>query len=294
MSATEPAVEDAVALIDALPPPSVREVAIDTLGYVRLVDVMPRLVQANGLGPEAAIVQAARVSYGAGTKTVSADEVLLRYLFRHHHMTPFEMVTLKFSVKAPLFTVRQWMRHRSGAFNEQSAQYSVVPDEFYVPEPNNVLAQSSTNRQGSGLALSRDQAGQFIERVERTYESQTDAYGTSLNNGIARELARVVLPEGRYSTFYWTVSLRNLFGFLELRMDAAAPANIRAYATAIHQIVRRYCPIAVRAFDEYRMGAVTLSALEIRAMTEPELPAEMSRREQNEWAAKKRKLGLDS
>ena len=279
-------------LVDALPPPARREVRIGQHGFVRLVDAMPRLVQPGGLGPEAAIVQAARVSYGAGTRTAQGDEALMRYLFRHAHMTPFEMVTLKWCVRAPLFTARQWMRHRAGAFNEESARYSVVGTEFYAPEPRSVLAQSTTNRQGTGAALQPEEVATFLADVDAAYADDRKTYGAALDSGVARELARIVLPEGRYTTFYWTVSLRNLFGFLELRMDGAAQENIREYAGAIYQVLGAYCPLARRAFDDYRREAVTLSALEIHALQTGELPPEASARERAEWALKRARLGL--
>lgn len=280
-------------LIDALPPPALRKVQIDQHGFVSLVDVMPRLIEPGGLGPEAAIVQAARVSYGAGTKTAQNDEVLLRYLFRHDHMTPFEMVTLKWRVRAPLFTARQWMRHRAGAFNEESARYSVVGNEFYTPRPASVLAQSTANRQGTGAALAPEVVSDFLAGVNTAYADDRKTYDAALETGITRELARIILPEGRLTTFYWTVNLRNLFGFLKLRMDSAAQENIRSYANAIYQILGAYAPVARRAFDDYVRNAVTLSALEIRALGgHGELSASASARERAEWAAKKERLAL--
>jgi thymidylate synthase (FAD) len=279
-------------LVDALPPRELREVMIGQHGFVRLVDVMPRLVAPGGLGPEAAIVQAARVSYGAGTKTVRTDEGLLRYLLRCEHMTPFEMVELKFCVRAPIFTARQWMRHRAGSFNEESARYSKVDTDFFVPDPASVLAQSTTNRQGTGAPLQPEIVDSFLAGAAAAYDGDRRAYDAALEAGVARELARMVLPEGRYTTFYWKVNLRNLFGFLELRMDDAAQEDIRNYAGAIHRILKAYCPVAVRAFDDYRRNAVTLSALEIRALRTGELPAEASARERAEWDQKKARLSL--
>jgi thymidylate synthase (FAD) len=280
------------AYIDALPPPAEREVAVGRHGFVRLVDVMPRLVRAGGLGPEAAVVQAARVSYGAGTKTSQGDESLLRYLLRHAHMTPFEMVTLKWCVRAPLFTARQWMRHRAGAFNETSARYSAIETEFYMPEPESVVAQSTANRQGGGAGLRPDVVEAFLSGAASAFAGGRGAYDAALDSGVSRELARIVLPEGRFTTFYWTVNLRNLFGFLELRMDGAAQENIREYAAAIHRVLGAYCPIATRAFDDYRRNAVTLTAPELVALRTGELPAETSARERAEWLAKKERLGL--
>lgn len=279
-------------LVDALPKPASREVKIDAHGFVRLVDVMPRLIQRGGLGPEAAIVQAARVSYGAGTKTVQSDEALLRYLLRHEHMTPFEMVTLKWCVKAPLFTARQWMRHRAGAFNEESARYSIIAPEFYLPGEEAVRAQSTANRQGSGETLEPQVVSSFRAGVTGAYQVDEHVYKASLDAGVAREMSRIVLPEGRYTTFYWTVNLRNLFGFLKLRMDSHAQDNIRGYANAIYRILGAYCPVAVKAYDDYDLKALALSALEVRAIQSGEPPAEMTAREKAEWAKKKALLGL--
>jgi thymidylate synthase (FAD) len=259
---------------------------------VCLVDVMPRLVERGGLGPEAAIVQAARISYGAGTKTVRTDEGLLRYLFRNAHMTPFEMVVLKWRVRAPLFTARQWMRHRAGSYNEVSARYSVIGSDYYIPEPDDVCGQSAANRQGSGEPLNPGIAKMFHNDAADLYWRGDNTYRTYIEAGVAREMARIVLPEGRYTSFYWTVNLRNLFGFLELRMDSHAQDNIRGYARAIYDILRDYCPLAVRAFDDYVLDAVKLSALEVKALRGGEAPPEMSARERDEWQKKREKLGL--
>jgi len=290
---SKPAKEEvltASALIDALPGPTAREVGVGEHGSVRLVDVMPRMVQPDGLGPEAAIVQAARVSYGAGTKTVRSDEALLRYLFRHDHMTPFEMIVLKFRVCAPLFTARQWMRHRSGSFNEQSARYSAITPEFYMPERRELRVQSKKNKQGGGKLLTDNDAKAFSIRTDMAYKMTQTTYETSLKAGVVRELSRIVLPEGRYTTFYWTVNLRNLFGFLKLRLDAAAQGNIREYANGILSVISAYCPVAVKAFNDYQMSAISLTALEVEAIQSGETPKEMSSRERAEWAAKKQTL----
>lgn len=264
------------------------------LGWVRLVDTMPRLVARGGLGPEAAIVQAARVSYGAGTRTARSDTALLRFLLRNEHMTPFEMVVLKFHVRAPLFTARQWMRHRAGAFNEESARYSEIGEDRYVPAPDEVKAQAAANRQGSGAPLDAGRVAVATGAVRRAYDAGVAAYAALLTAGVSRELARIVLPEGRYTQFYWTVNLRNLFHFLDLRCDAHAQENIRAYAGAVRELVRAYCPVALAAFDDYVSGAVTLSGPEIRAMR-PDAGAapELSAAEQTELRRKRARLGLD-
>ncbi len=285
-------------LYDALPARAAREVRIPLgqggHGMVTLVDAMPRLVPRGSLGPEAAIVQAARVSYGAGTKAVSDDEVLTRYLMRHQHMTPFEMVQLKWRVRAPLFTARQWMRHRSGGFNEESARYSDVgADELYVPLPDEVKGQSTANRQGAGAALLPVAVDNFLDGVRAAYNAGAATYVSALDGGVARELARVVLPEGRFTTFYWTVNLRNMFGFLMLRMDPHAQDNIRAYANAMRGILGAYCPVACRAFDNYMFGAVTLTTLEVSALRAGvDRAPGMTKREETEWCQKRAAVGV--
>ena len=264
------------------------EVPVGPHGSIQLIDVMPRLIEVGGLGPEAAIVQAARVSTGGGMKTLPADLALLRYLFRHKHLTPFEMVTLKWRVVAPLFTTRQWMRHRAGSFNEQSARYGVVPvTDPYLP--TDMLAQSAANKQGGAAPLPAEAAAAVTESFRGVYAHAEAAYGDALAGGVARELARIVLPEGRYTTFYWSVNLRNLFGFLELRAAPDAQGDIRAYAGAILGILESYCPLAVQAFRDYQLEAVTLSALEVRALQSGG-DAEMTARERASWAEKQKKL----
>lgn len=283
-------------MVDALAHPTLCcAIAHESGGFVQLVDAMPRCVQspkAGGLGPEAAIVQAARISYGAGTRTAQGDEALIRFLFRHEHMTPFEMISLKFRVRAPLFTARQWMRHRTGAFNEESARYSRIDTTFYAPAPVDVRAQSTTNRQGSGAPLAPADVDSFLEDVDIRYSEAAGTYSRALDAGVSREIARIVLPEGRFTKFYWAVNLRNLFGFLKLRMAPDAQDNIRWYAHAIHTILAAYCPLAVKAFDDYTLNAVTLSALELQAFRSGIAPPEMSKREIVEWEAKRGKLGL--
>jgi thymidylate synthase (FAD) len=282
-------------LTDALPLLAAREVRLPIgegeHGIVTLIDAMPRLVPRGSIGPEVAIAQAARVSYAAGTKVVSKDEDLLRYLLRNNHMTPFEMIVLKFRVRAPLFTARQWMRHRAGAFNEESARYSEVGSELYVPLPEEVKAQSAANKQGAGDAPAPATASDFINGVKAAYNTSARAYMASLDGGIAREQARIVMPEGRFTTFFWTVNLRNLFGFLMLRMDSHAQDNIRAYAHAIRGILGAYCPAACRAFDDYQFDAMSLTRLEVDALrANSDRAPGMSAREVGDWKRKRARL----
>jgi thymidylate synthase (FAD) len=282
--------------IDTLPASRTTQIELGNgqHGSVMLIDAMPRLVPEGSIGPEIAITRAARVSYGAGTKTVSDDTNLVRHLMRNKHMTPFEAITLTFRIVAPKFTATQWMRHRTGSYNEESARYSVVGSDCYLPEPDEVKQQSTANRQGADHATADSVTEGFIDGVRVAYSAAKSVYDAAIECGISREMARIVLPEGRYTTFYWTVNLRNAFSFLELRMDSHAQDNIREYANAIWGILCKFCPVACAAFDDYHLNAVTLSALEIRALREGEAkPSEarnMSTRERTEWKAKRAKI----
>ena len=220
-------------------------------GFVRVVDYM---------GDDAAIVQAARVSYGRGTKAVSSDEGLIRYLMRHHHSTPFEMCEVKLHVKLPIFVARQWIRHRMANVNEISARYSVLDREFYVPAPEVVAAQSSVNAQGRGEALSGEGAARVLDRLREGAGRAYDDYEALLGEDLARELARMALPASVYTQWYWKADLHNLLSFLRLRADPHAQWEIRAYAEAIGQVVADWVPLAWQAHLDYRVGGATLSA----------------------------------
>ena len=235
-------------------------------GWVRCIDY---------LGDDAAIVQAARVSYGKGTKSVSQDEGLIRYLMRHWHSTPFEMCELKLHVKLPIFVARQWIRHRTANVNEMSARYSILDNEFYIPAPHDLAAQSQVNNQGRGTVLTGNEAQTVLDmlrdeaaRSYSTYEELMREDPEAGKLGLARELARMNLPTNIYTQWYWKVDLHNLFHFLRLRADAHAQFEIRAYAEVICDIVKSWVPLAYRAFEDYRMNAVTLSSMEIEALRE--------------------------
>ena len=229
-------------------------------GFIRLIDYM---------GDDAAIVQAARVSYGAGTKHVQNDEGLIRYLMRHWHSTPFEMCEIKLHVKLPVFVARQWIRHRTANVNEYSARYSILDREFYIPAPEHLAAQSVVNNQGRGDVLSGEESARVLELLKsdanRAYDhyeamlSTTDQNGDA-QQGLARELARMNLPANIYTQWYWKVDLHNLFHFLRLRADPHAQYEIRVYAEAIAKVVADWVPLAYSAFEDYRMGGVTLSS----------------------------------
>ena len=228
-------------------------------GFVRVIDYM---------GDDGAIVQAARVSYGRGTRKVSEDAGLIRYLMRHRHSTPFEMCEIKYHVKLPIFVARQWIRHRMANVNEYSARYSIMDREFYIPAPQHLAAQSSVNRQGRGDVLQGEEAEEVL-RLLRDDAAQTyDHYEHMLNDGgadparqgLARELARMNLTLNTYTQWYWKADLHNLFSFLSLRADSHAQYEIRAYADAMLETVAAWVPQAHAAFCDYRMGAMTFSA----------------------------------
>ena len=231
-------------------------------GFVRVIDYM---------GDDAAVVQAARVSYGRGTKKVSEDKGLIHYLMRHRHSTPFEMCEIKFHVKLPIFVARQWIRHRTANVNEYSARYSILDREFYVPAEENLAAQSASNRQGRGDVLEGKEAAQVLDLLRTDATHVYDHYLTMLNEsedgqkidesrqGLARELARMNLGLNFYTQWYWKVDLHNLMHFLSLRADAHAQYEIRVYADVMVDLLKRWVPLTAEAFVEHRLHGVTLS-----------------------------------
>ncbi len=231
-------------------------------GFVRVIDYM---------GDDAAIVQAARVSYGRGTRQISNDRGLIRYLMRHRHSTPFEMCEMKFHVKLPVFVARQWIRHRTANVNEYSARYSILDREFYIPAPGQLAAQSASNRQGRGAVLEGADAERVLrilrDDAARTYTHyeemlNEDAEGNPrdpAHPGLARELARMNLTLNIYTQWYWKIDLHNLLHFLSLRADPHAQYEIRVYAEAMLDIARRWVPIACEAFEDYAIGGARLS-----------------------------------
>ncbi|MCF8484517.1 MAG: FAD-dependent thymidylate synthase [Rhodobacteraceae bacterium] len=224
-------------------------------GFIRVIDYM---------GDDSAIVQAARVSYGAGTKHVQNDDGLIRYLMRHWHSTPFEMCEIKLHVKLPVFVARQWIRHRTANVNEYSARYSILDREFYIPEPSQLAAQSVVNNQGRGEVLSGEESARVLAMLKSDAAQMYDHYEEMLSQdgqqGLARELARMNLPMNIYTQWYWKTDLHNLFHFLRLRADPHAQYEIRVYAEAIANCVKDWVPLAYAAFEDYRMGGVTLSS----------------------------------
>ncbi len=235
-------------------------------GFVRVVDYM---------GDDAAIVQAARVSYGKGTKSARNDRGLIRYLMRHRHTTPFEMCELKLHVKLPIFVARQWIRHRTANVNEYSARYSILDREFYLPDPDQLAVQSSTNRQGRGEVLDATTSARVLDLLRRDASQAYDTYAELINDDgegnavdaeapqVARELARMNLSLNYYTQWYWKIDLHNLLHFLSLRADAHAQYEIRVYADIIGELTKAWVPHAYEAFDDYRVGGAHFSRAEL-------------------------------
>lgn len=259
-------------------------------GFVRVIDYM---------GDDAAIVQAARVSYGAGTKKARDDKGLIRYLMRHWHSTPFEMCEIKLHVKLPIFVARQWIRHRTANVNEYSARYSVMDKEFYIPQPEHLAAQAVNNRQGRGdvlegaeaeavLRILRDDAmstyGNYERMLNETFEGETIEEGKT---GLARELARMNLTSNVYTQWYWKVDLHNLFHFLSLRADPHAQYEIRVFADAMCEMAKAWVPAAYEAFEEYRLGGAAFSKSGVAALKRmlagEEMDAEKAGMSAGEW-----------
>ena len=251
-------------------------------GFVRVIDYM---------GDDAAICQAARVSYGKGTKSVQNDEGLIRYLMRHWHSTPFEMCEIKLHVKLPVFVARQWIRHRTANVNEYSARYSILDREFYIPAPEHIAAQSTINNQGRGETLTGDEAARVLEILKadsaRAYDNYEAMISDDGQQGLARELARMNLPANIYTQWYWKVDLHNLLHFLRLRADSHAQYEIRVYADEICKIVADWVPYAYAAFEDYRMGGATLSKTSVDVMRRmikgEEVTQENSGMSKGEW-----------
>ena len=221
-------------------------------GFIRVVDYM---------GTDAAIVQAARVSYGVGTKKISEDRGLIRYLLRHRHTTPFEMCEIKFHVKLPIFVARQWIRHRTANVNEYSARYSILKDEFYMPE--NVKVQSQINKQGGDEEAGSDIVSSFLAHSEETSSAEYEVYKLYLKQGVSRELARMNLPISIYTEWYWKIDLWNLMHFLSLRSDPHAQWEIRQYANKMLEMMLWWVPLTYHAFVDYDLEAANLSRLEL-------------------------------
>jgi thymidylate synthase (FAD) len=270
-------------------------------GFVRVIDYM---------GDDAAVVQAARVSYGKGTKKVSEDRGLINYLMRHRHTTPFEMCEIKYHVKLPIFVARQWIRHRTANVNEYSARYSILDNEFYLPAPDQLAAQSRSNRQGRGDVLSGAEAARVLELLREDAERAYRGYAEMLNEdergavvdparrGLARELARMNLSLNFYTQWYWKTDLHNLLNFLSLRADPHAQYEIRVYAEAMIETVDRWVPLTAEAFRQHRLGGAHLSSSALavvkRLIGGETVAQEESGLSKREWAELMAALGRDA
>jgi len=241
-------VADAEAILD-------REFPVLDKGFVRLVDY---------LGGDERVVQSARVSYGAGTKSFREDAALIDYLLRNSHTSPFEQVVLTFHVKLPIFVARQWVRHRTARLNEISGRYSVLKDDFYVPAPEDVALQSTDNKQGrSDEKLEPGDAEKIREAFVSVQKASYDFYSSLVDAGIARELARINLPLSLYTEWYWQIDLHNLFHFLELRLDSHAQKEIRLYAEVLLGIVKKVAPACCESFERHVLGGARFSSEEL-------------------------------
>jgi len=267
-------------------------------GFIRVIDYM---------GDDAAVVQAARVSYGKGTKKVSEDKGLIHYLMRHRHTTPFEMCEIKFHVKLPIFVARQWIRHRTANVNEYSARYSILDNEFYLPAPEHLAAQSASNRQGRGEVLTGKEAKRVLDLLREDAERVYRGYAEMLNEsedgkpvdpsrkGLARELARMNLSLNFYTQWYWKTDLHNLLHFLSLRADDHAQYEIRAYAEAMIGTLEKWVPLTAEAFRQHRMGGAHLSAAALDVVKQliagKKVSQETSGLSKREWGELMEKLG---
>ena len=272
-------------------------------GFVQIVDVMPREIP-EGQTCDYAIAQMARVSYGQGTKSVNEDKGLIHYLLRHNHTSPFEGIEFKFHMKMPIFIARQAIRHRTVSLNEISGRYSVMKDEFYIPRPEDIRKQSSSNKQGSDGFIDDNMAQEFADKIELNCKDCYSIYLQMLDAGVAREQARMVLPLNLYTEWYWKQDLHNLLHFLSLRADAHAQLEIRVYAEAILKLIEPLVPWTIEAWNKYHplRGGMKLTSLEVDALSNllKQNALQVSpivtdnKREQSEWQDKAKKLGLNN
>lgn len=264
-------------------------------GFVRLVDHMPNKVK-SPLYCDTAIAQMARISYGEGTKKISSDTGLIRYLMRNYHTSPFEAVEFKFHLKIPIFVERQLIRHRTANVNQISGRYSVLPEDYYIPKE--VRTQSQENKQGSlGILDEFDNPSEITVAREFRYKCRNanvhKYYKRLMEHNVAREMARIILPQNIMTELYWKMDLHNLFHFLYLRQDPHAQQEIREVANAVFSIVEQLCPVSTQAFLDYRVNSVQFSACEIAALKEKNIDLIPTKRERNEFRVKLEKAGID-
>ena len=278
--------------------------SIDVLdhGFVRLVDCMPSRIPDAEETADHAIAEAARCCYKRGTKSIRDDKMLIRYLMRHNHTSPLEMIELKFHIKLPIFVARQWIRHRTANVNEMSGRYSEMPEEFYIPEVNNLRTQSKINTQGSDGTIDAEKAQTIVDQFTAECESDFKLYREFLNNGVVREQARMVIPLNTYTEWYWKIDLHNLMHFLDLRCDSHAQQEIRVYADAILELIKPLVPWTIEAWQDYSAyrNGLMLTGFEVaqlrRIISKKQLPAGKidvdNQLEQMEWKKKAKKLGF--
>jgi thymidylate synthase (FAD) len=255
-----------------------KEYKVLDYGFIRVVDYM---------GSDSSIVQAARVSYGKGTKQINQDEALINYLMRHSHTTPFEMCEIKFHVKLPIFVARQWIRHRTANINEYSARYSILDNEFYIPQPESIAKQSSTNNQGCGEVFDIITAKEIADSLKNDSQLVYSHYKKFVEQGLAREIARTNLTVNCYTQLYWKIDLHNLLHFLKLRADGHAQYEIRVYAEKILELVQKWVPLTYKAFVEYYLESARISKKGIEVVRKLIHGKKISRQEsglgQREW-----------
>lgn len=268
-------------------------IKVDVLdhGFVSLVDIMPRIVP-EGSTADYAITQAARTSYGKGTKSKSSDKSLIRYMMRMTHSSPFEMVQTKWHMKMPIFTARQIVRHRTSSINEYSGRYSVMPNEFF--RPNEVRAQSTSNKQGSDGLVDDITAAEFYDYLDQA-ERLSEKYNYLCEKGVDRGLTRIGLPISVYTEWYWRMDLKNLLHFIKLRISPHAQEEIQEYASAMLRILNEVCPVTIEAFRDYVLDAVTLTGPEIKALKDPDFDWSkyLTKRERTELVEKVESMGLE-
>jgi thymidylate synthase (FAD) len=290
--------------MDALDLVPNKKISCLDLGFVELIDVMPRIIP-DGQTCDYAICQMARTSYGQGTKSVNEDKGLINYLLRAAHTSPFESVEIKLHMKLPIFVARQMIRHRSSSLNEISARYSVMKDEFYFPTAEELRLQSKTNKQGSEGLLNLDQAARYVKIIEGQSKECYRWYLDMLEAGIAREQARMILPLNLYTEWYWKQDLHNLMHLMALRCDHHAQYEIQVYGNAILEIVKHLCPWTIEAWEKYHplRGAAKLTSLEVDAIKKYNSNKNSlslitgidttNKREQTEWHEKAKRLGFE-
>ena len=243
------------------------------------------------MGNDDAIVQAARVSYGKGTKSYREDRSLIRYLMRQKHTSPFEMVEFKFDIRLPIFVARQWIRHRTANVNEYSGRYSEMVEECYLPNPEQLCTQADNNRQGrSEQTLDEETGRTVLSQLEQSQKNAFSSYRNYLSVGLAREISRINLPLSTYTEWYWKIDLHNLLHFLRLRLDSHAQYEIRVYAEAITQIIKKIVPVTYEAFEDYALNAVTFSATEMRILRNMVNRSQLNETDLNDSGLSKREI----